>query len=144
MDPDGSTTRREDSKEAQSHGNGGRIFTAIRGGRKAGQEEPQDHIPGTGNRGCSPGEALRRQKTEYPGGPDMASGKRGGLTGAIPEALSGEAPKGQPMIRGETLKAVCVEAPKGQPRNHRHRPRQIMGRPMGEEEEGRRKTNGPP
>ena len=42
----------------------------------------------------------------------MINGKRGGLAGAIPEALRGEAPKGQPMIRGETLKAVCVEARK--------------------------------
>ena len=143
MDPDGSTAHRGDSKEEPSHGNGGRIFTAIRGGRKAGQEEPQDHIPGTGNRGCSPGEALRRQKTEYPGGPDMASGKRGGLTGAIPEALSGEAPKGQPMIRGETLKAVCVEAPKGQPRNHRRHSERVMSRPTRGKGERRRKTKDP-
>ena len=36
----------------------------------------------------------------------MTKGKRGSLEGAIPEALHGEAPKGQPMIRGENLKAA--------------------------------------
>ena len=60
-----------------------------------------------------------------PRGTDMARGKRGSLVVAITEALSGEAPKGQPMIHGETIKVVCVEDPKGQPRNHKRHPRQV-------------------
>ena len=62
----------------------------------------------------------------------MTNGKRGGLAGAIPEALCGEAPKGQLMIRRGNLEADCVEAPKGQPRNHRRCPRRVIGRPTGE------------
>ena len=39
---------------------------------------------------------------------------RGGLVGPSPEALNGEAPKGQPVIRREHLVAVRMEAPQGQ------------------------------
>ena len=42
----------------------------------------------------------------------------------FPEALCGEAPKGQPMIRSESPEAVCVEAPQGQPMIHRRHPRE--------------------
>ena len=136
MDPDGSTAHRQDPKDP-THGNGGRIFTAIRDGRGAGKGEPQERIPRTGNPESCPGEALLWQQSESLGGPDMAKGKRGSLAGAIPEALYGEAPKGQPMIRGETLKAVCAEAPQGQPMIHRRHPMQVMCRPTGETEERR-------
>ena len=61
---------------------------------------------------------------KVPPGSTMANGKRGSLMGAIPEALCGEAPQGQSMIRGETLEVVSVEAPKGQPAIHRRHPRQ--------------------
>ena len=37
-------------------------------------------------------------------------GKRGSLVGSNHEALCGEAPKGQPVIRREPFEAVCVEA----------------------------------
>ena len=69
----------------------------------------------------------------------MVDWKRGGLMGAIPKALCGEAPKGQPMIRRENLEAVRVEAPKGQPRKHRPRTNRAVRRPMGEEPEKRRR-----
>ena len=59
---------------------------------------------------CCPGEALLWQSSEYPDGANMTNGKRGSLVGNNPEALRGEAPKGQPMIRGENLLDVCVEA----------------------------------
>ena len=65
------------------------------------------------------------------------SGERGGLVGLNPEALCGEAPKGQPMIRSESLEVVCVEAPQGQPMNHRPRPRQPRNNPTVEEEKRR-------
>ena len=58
IDPDGSTALLQDSKEESSHGNGGHILTAIRDGREAGKEEPQEHIPWTGNPACCPEEAL--------------------------------------------------------------------------------------
>ena len=50
---------------------------------------------------------------KYPGGTVMTNGKRNGLTGAIPKAL-------------------CGEAPQGQPRNHRCNPKQVMLRPTGQ------------
>ena len=68
-----------------------------------------------------------------PGG-TKRSGERGGLVGLNPEALSGEAPKGPPMIRSESLEAVCVEAPQGQPMIHRRRPDQVLRRPTGKEQ----------
>ena len=63
--------------------------------------------------------------------------ERGGLAGAIPEALCGEAPEGQPMTRGENLEVVCVEAPQGQPMNHRPK-NQHVSRPTGNRRENRR------
>ena len=72
--------------------------------------------------------------TEYPVGTVATKGKRGSLVGAIPEAPSGEAPKGQPMIGRETLEAVCVEAPQGQPRNHRPHPKRPSKEPTGKPE----------
>ena len=93
MDPDGPSSHRQEPKEDPSHGNGGRIFTAIRGGREAGKGEPQERIPRTGNPACCPEVVIIRQQSEYPGGPDMAKGKRCSLVGEIPEALCGEAPK---------------------------------------------------
>ena len=56
------------------------------------------------------------QPSGHPVGTNATNGRRGGLVGLSPEALCGEAPKCQPMIRSESLKAVCVEAPQGQPR----------------------------
>ena len=63
----------------------------------------------------------------------------------IPEALCGEAPKGQPMIRRETLVAVCVEAPEGQPMNHGPHPRKQPGRvPKGNQPKRQGRRQGPP
>ena len=84
------------------------------------------------------------QPGKNPVGTDMKGGKRGGLAGAIPEALCGDAPKGQPMIRREPLEADCVEAPKGQPRNHRRHPKRLVLRPTGERQERDPKTKDPP
>ena len=123
---------------------GRRIITAIRDGWEAVKGEAQEQIRKTGNPGCCRGEAIRwPPATKYPGGTVTTKGKRGGLVGTNPEALSGEAPQGQPMIRGETLEAVCVESPKGQPRNHRRPPKQVRRRPMGEEPERRDKRRDP-
>ena len=121
----------ERSKDQPGHGNGGRTFTAMKDGEGIGNMKPQEPALATGDPTCFQGEALQWQRSEYPGGTNMAKGKRGSFAGAIPEALRGEAPKGQPMIHGETLEVVCVEAPEGQPRNHRRHPRQVMRRPMG-------------
>ena len=50
----------------------------------------------------------------YPGGTsNKVCWKRGGLAGAIPEALCGEAPKGQPVDRRENPVTVSVEDPEG-------------------------------
>ena len=126
---------RERSKERPTHDNGGRIFTDTSAVEETGRTAPKEPVTRTGDPASCQGEALLWHPREYPGGTTMMRGKRGGLTGAIPEALHGEAPKGQPMIRGETLEVVCVEAPEGQPRNHRRHPRQVMFRPTGEKEE---------
>ena len=57
------------------------------------------------------------------------------------EALHGEAPKGQPMILGETLEAVCVEAPEGQPViRRRHTRKQLNKVSTGKEPERWAKT----
>ena len=146
MDPDGSTAPRDGCKEDPSHGHRGRILTASRGVPEAGNREPKDRTLKTGNPRCGQGEDLLWWPSESPGGTNTTSGKRGSLVGAIPEALRGEAPKGQPMIHGETLAAVCVEATEGQPRNHRRHPRQVMGRPMGEMQGNQRgkMREGPP
>ena len=59
--------------------------------------------------------------------------------GSNPEALCGEAPQGQPMIRSESLEAVCVEAPEGHPMIHRRHPRHPRNGPPGQEH-GREQT----
>ena len=66
---------------------------------------------------------------------------RGGLVGAIPEALCGEAPKGQPVIRSEHLVTVSVDDPKGHPMIHGCR-RPHKPRPSGRQK-GRRKEKWP-
>ena len=108
-----------------------------------GQIDPQDRVPVTRDPSCCPGEAPLWQPGKNPVGTDMKGGKRGGLAGAIPEALCGDAPKGQPMIRREPLEADCVEAPKGQPRNHRRHPKRLVLRPTGERQERDPKTKDP-
>ena len=79
---------------------------------------PQRVTPRTGDPVCCPGEALLWQPSESPDGPAKKDCAGGSLAGQNPEALCGEAPKGQPKIRRGNLKADCGEAPKGQPRIH--------------------------
>ena len=63
-------------------------------------QRPRDwRMTPTPRRG-SPVAAIR-----VPAGTCRWCGKRGGLVGMIPEALCGEAPKGQPVIRRENLVA---------------------------------------
>ena len=78
------------------------------------------------------GEALPLPPSRCPAGTGRWCGneRRGGLVGLSPAALCGEAPKGHPKIRSESLEAVCVEAPKGHPRIHGCR-RQHSARPSG-------------
>ena len=87
---------------------------------------PQEPVHGTGDPAGCPGEALLWQRSGHLVGTPATNGRRGGLVGPNPEALCGEAPKGQPMIRSESLKAVCVEAPQGQPMIHRRHPIQVV------------------
>ena len=90
----------------------------MRLGEGTGSVKPWDPVPRTGDPTCCRGEAALSLSAKYPGSTNITSGNGGGLVGAIPEALCGEAPKGQPMTRGENLEAVSVEAPKGQPKKH--------------------------
>ena len=128
------------TQEPPTHGQGGPIFTASQDVKGTGRDPAQE--PGSGIRvptPCQGAALLWHSAIEYPGGTVMVDWKRGGLMGAIPKALCGEAPKGQPMIRRENLEAVRVEAPKGQPRKHRPRTNRAVRRPMGEEPEKRRR-----
>ena len=134
---------RDHPEEAPGHTPGGRIFTATRDRKGMGRGSTQEPVPGTRDPARCPGAAIRWQPIRVPDGTNTANWKRGGLMEAIPEAFCQEAPKGQPVIRRETLVAVSVEAPKGQPRNHRRHPKQVILRPTGEEEERKEKTKGP-
>ena len=87
-------------------------------------EKPQEQTLGIGDPGCCQGEAILSRRSGHPGGVIGENGRRGSLVGVILGALCGEAPKGQPMIRSESLKAVCVEAPQGHPMIHRRGPSQ--------------------
>ena len=110
------------SQVSRRQGNGLRVFMAARFMKGIGMDGPQEPTRRMSDPMFCQGEVLLWQSSEYPSGTNMVDGKRGSLVGAIPEALCGEAPKGQPMIRRENLEVVCVEAPEGQPRNHRHHP----------------------
>ena len=116
----GSTAhRREPSEEHPSSGTGSRTFTGARDGGGTGSGTHRGQALRIGEPACCPGEALLWQRSEPPDGTSGCCWRRCGLAGMIPEALCGEAPQGQPMIRREPLVAVCVEAPQGQPGNHR-------------------------
>ena len=124
------------SRERPTHGQGCRIFTAPQDVKGTGRDPAQEPVSGIRNPARCPGTALQwHSAIEYHGGTNTEDWNRGGLVGAIPEALCGEAPKGQPVIRRENLEAVRVEAPKGQPRKHRPRTNRAVRRPMGEEPE---------
>ena len=72
----------------------------------------------------------------------MVNGKRDSLVGAIPEALCGEAPEGQPVIRRENHVTVGGEDPEGHPMIHGCR-RPHKPSPSGNPK-GRRAQSGPP
>ena len=98
------------SQEPPTQGHGGRILTAARFVKAPGQDAPQEPIPGIPDLTRCLGEALRLQQSGHPVGTNATNGRRDGLVGAIPEALCGEAPEGQPRI-------------------HRRHPRQVARRP---------------
>ena len=124
--------REEHSENPPSSSAGGRV-PETRDREPTGNRTPQEQGPGIGGPVCCPGEALLWQQSEYPAGTVKKLFARGSLRGLNPEALCGEAPKGQPMIRRETLEAVHGEAPKGQPRNHGCRAKQLETKPRGKE-----------
>ena len=90
------------------------------GGGGSGNVHPQEPVHKIGcSRSCRE-EALRWRRSSTPLARSCGL-ERGGLVGAIPEAL-------------------CGEAPQGQPRNHRPRPRKThCARPMEEERSNRRR-----
>ena len=131
---DGPEPRRQDehSEEPPSSG-AGDSSPKIGDGERAPNGTPQEKGPGIGGPVCCPGEALLWQQSEYPAGTVKKLFARGSLRGLNPEALCGEAPKGQPVIRRENLEAVNGEAPKGQPRNHGCQAKQLETKPRGKE-----------
>ena len=100
----------EVSKEQWSREDGGRVPTTFRD--LGGSQTPHEQVPGIGSPVPCPGEALLWQPSMSPAGTCKRDGKRGSLVGSNHEALCGEAPKGQPMIRGETLETVLWRPPK--------------------------------
>ena len=84
---------------------GCRTTKGIPDAEETGSDSFPSSVPGIGEAPCGQGEALLPLRSELPAGAKR-SGERGGHVGAIPEALCGEAPKCQPMIRSERLEAV--------------------------------------
>ena len=84
-------------------------------------------VPAIGDLPRPRGEARPLPPSRCPAGTGKRCRMRGGLVGAIPEALCGEAPKGQPVIYRESLVTVRVEDPEGHPMIHGcprpHKPR---------------------
>ena len=134
--PDGSPMRSPEgrSQGCPSHNEGDHSFTVTWLWVGTGSAIREDMVTLTGETGCGRGEARPSLSSKLLFGPDKMRCARGSLVGSFPEALHGEAPKGQPKNRGETLETVCVEAPKGQPRNHRPHRKQSSRRPMGRKE----------
>ena len=132
---DGPEPRRQDqhSEEPPSSGVGDLVSAATRDGERTHKGAPREQGPGIGGPVCCQGEALLWRQSEYPDGTVKKRFARGSLRGQHPETLCGEAPKGQPMIRRETLEAVHGEAPKGQSRNHGCRANQLETKPRGKE-----------
>ena len=138
---------RRPERSATGHprnGSGVGVSGEIRDGERTRYSTPQAQPQGIGSPASCPGEALLWGQSEYLVGTGRRCGKRGGLGGKYPEALCGEAPKGQPEIRRENLEAVCAEAPQGQPRKHRPHSKKPHGtRPTGAEQ-GRLRRKDPP
>ena len=58
--------------------------TAARLPNRCGKDDPQESVREIQDTEYCQGEALLLQPSEYPGGSNMANGKRGSLVGAIP------------------------------------------------------------
>ena len=102
--------RQDDSPARRAEGHSRILARRAIGGRgstwKGGRETTGGGSPGRGKQIGDParcrGEALPFPRSRRLVGTCRLCWKRGGLAGAIPEALCGEAPKGQPVIRRET------------------------------------------
>ena len=129
-------------EETPGHTPGGRIFTATRGRTGIGRGSPRKAVHGIGVPARCRGEALLWQPSGHPVGTNATNGRRGGLVGSSPEALCGEAPKGQPVIRSENLATVRGEDPQGHPMIHGC-PRPRKPRPSGKPK-NRREQSCPP
>ena len=134
---DGSPAPRQEDPSGgrASRAMGDRATSGIRG-EATGSRLPCRALAIGGVTRC-PGEAHPSWRSRCPAGTGQSGGMRGGLVGAIPEALCGEAPKGQPVIRREHLVTARVEDPKGHPMIHGcrrpHKPRP-SGNPKGRRE----------
>ena len=123
-----------------SRANGGRA-SSVKSSEAPGQRL-QRSATAIGDSARRPGEARPLPWSRCPAGTGKRCRMRGGFAGLRPEALCGEAPKGQPVIRREHLVTVGVEDPKGHPMIHgcrRHHSPRPCGRPM-----KRRDQSGPP
>ena len=110
--------RREDPSWVRaSRATGGRGTPRKSGGESIGNRPPYS-APAIGEFPRSRGEARQLPPSRCLAGTGRRFGERGGLVGPSPEALCGEAPKGQPMIRRENLAAVSGEDPQGHPKIH--------------------------
>ena len=98
------------------------------------QRQPPRQIPPDWRFRVMPRRGPHVAAIRVPGGTCRRSGRRGSLVGFNPEALCGEAPKGQPMIRRENIEALRGDAPQGQPRNHRPRSKNLT--PQGQRGKG--------
>ena len=87
-------------------------------GKGTGRGIPEDLRLVAGMTVHSRGEASPSPSSKLLVGPGKKRGVSGGLVGMSPKALCVEAPKGQPVIRSESLKAVGGEDPKGHPMIH--------------------------
>ena len=93
----------------------------------------------------SRGEASPSPSSKLLVGPGKKRCVRGGLVGLNQEALCGEDPKGQPMIRREYREVVYAGALKGHPMIHRRNTRHRMPRPTeGKAEKKEAKSLGGP
>ena len=138
---DGTPTRRQEdpSRVRASQATGGRASSG-KSGEATGSRLPSSALA-SGDLPRPRGEVRQSRWSMCPVGTSRLWWKRGGLVGLSPEALCGEAPKGQPMIRRENLVTARVEDPEGHPMIHDcRRPRKP--RPSGKpKKEGKKLAN---
>ena len=102
---------------------------------------PPRSVPAIGDSGRRREEARPFRPSWCPAGASKRCRMRGGFVGLSTEALCGEAPEGQPVIRRENLVTVGVEDPQGHPMIHGC-PRPHRAKPSGKLK-GRRVRSGP-